>query len=247
MLSLASDLARALDPLAVARSAGIDPDPWQREVLECDHPRILLNVHRQGGKSVTVASLAINQALDDPGLIITGSPSQRQSGELLRKIIEVLHAAEPDIELETLSATELELSNGSRIVSLPGTEKTVRGFSSPKLILLDEAARIDDEYFVAVKPMLATGGGRMIQLSTPWGRRGQFFNNWEYGRDTWRRFRVAATDCPRISAAFLAEEQRELGPLRYASEYLCEFVDAAEQFFPSSLIEAALSAEVHPL
>lgn len=190
----------------------------------------------------------MNQALTDPGLILCASPSQRQSGELFRKILSTLRAVKPAPEFALESTTRLELANGSRIVSLPCSEATVRGYSAPVLVLLDEAARIDDDFYAsAIRPMLAASGGRLICPSTPWGRRGWFFNAWEYGGETWRRFRIPATECPRISAEFLAEELREIGPMRFASEYGCEFVDTDDQFFPSHLIEAALNHELVPL
>lgn len=247
MLNLASDLARSLDPLSVARYVGLDLDPWQSELLSCPDPRILLNIHRQGGKSTTCAVLAVNEALNDPGLILAASPSQRQSGELFRKIVQTLRALDPAPEFALDSTTRLELANGARIVALPGSEATVRGYSAPRLILIDEASRVDDELITALKPMLATGNGRLVALSTPWGRRGWFYQTWEFGGETWRRFRVPASECPRISQAFLDEELRDLGPLRFASEYSCEFVDTAEQFFPTGLIERALTAEFSPL
>jgi hypothetical protein len=84
-------------------------------------------------------------------------------------------------------------------------------------------------------------------LSTPWGRRGAFFQSWEYGGDTWQRFRVPATECPRISREFLEEEMATIGPMRFAAEYECTFTDDDQQFFASELIEAALSNEVQPI
>lgn len=246
-MNLAADLGRFLDPLAIADELGFEPDPWQVEAIASTAPRILLNVCRQGGKSTTTAVIAVNQALTDPGLVLCASPSQRQSGELFRKIVETLRALKPAPEFALESTTRLELANGARICALPGSESTTRGFSAPKLILLDEASRIDDDLYAAMRPMLATGGGRLIALSTPWGRRGWFFNAWEYGGDAWQRFRVPATECPRITAEFLTEELRELGPLRFASEFKCQFVDTDEQFFPTALIERALTDEVTPL
>src|ERR1035437_4701637 len=65
---------------------------------------------------------------------------------------------------------------GSRICSLPGDPKTIRGFSAPALILEDEAAFVDDELFAAIKPMLAVSRGQLILMSTPFGRRGHFFD-----------------------------------------------------------------------
>ena len=42
------------------------------------------------------------------------------------------------------------------------------------------------------------------------------------------RFRVRATDCPRISQDFLREELEAIGPRWYRMEYDAEFSDAVE-------------------
>jgi hypothetical protein len=59
--------------------------------------------------------------------------------------------------------------------ALPGTQKSIRGFSGAALLIVDEAARVDDALYYAVKPMLAVSGGSLLMLSTPYGRRGVFF------------------------------------------------------------------------
>jgi hypothetical protein len=96
--------------------------------------------------------------------------------------------------------------------------------------------------------MLATteGGGRPIALSTPAGKRGFFFEAWT-GTGDWTRVRVAATDCPRISKEFLAEELKELGAMRFSEEYELEFRDNDEQVFPGAIIAAAFRQEIKPL
>jgi hypothetical protein len=58
---------------------------------------------------------------------------------------------------------------------------------------------------------------------------------------------VPATDCPRISAEFLAEQERELGPLLFKQEYLCEFADSEETLFAAALVERAFDAGIRPL
>jgi hypothetical protein len=55
------------------------------------------------------------------------------------------------IPTEQESALRLELTNGSRIVSLPGKEKTVRGFSGAKLLVIDEAPRVADSLYYSVR------------------------------------------------------------------------------------------------
>jgi hypothetical protein len=72
----------------------------------------------------------------------------------------------------------LELGSGSRIVSLPGTEGTIRGYSAVSLLIGDEAARVSDALYYAVRPMLAVSQGRLLALSTPFGKRGWFCEEW---------------------------------------------------------------------
>ncbi|MDQ5829410.1 MAG: hypothetical protein M3324_05970, partial [Actinomycetota bacterium] len=105
----------------------------------------------------------------------------------------------------------LELENGSRIVTLPGSEKTIRGFSGTSLLILDEAARVEDELYFAIRPMLAVSGGAMMMLSTPYGKRGVFYEEWSSG-EGWERYEVPAGRCPRISREFLEEEERACLP-----------------------------------
>ncbi|HSL85146.1 MAG TPA: terminase family protein, partial [Thermoanaerobaculia bacterium] len=170
---LAQDLAFALDPARVAVEMGLDPDPWQARFLRTPGRRILLNCTRQSGKSTVTALLAAHTALYDPGaLVLLLSPTQRQSHELFRKALDAYHAVPTAIPVVQESALRLELSNGSRIVSLPGKETTVRGFSGVRLLAVDEAARVADELYYSVRPMLAVSGGRLVALSTPFGTRG---------------------------------------------------------------------------
>ncbi len=245
---LATDLAAALDPVVFARRAGLEPDPWQADVLRSTAPRLLLNCCRQSGKSTTTATLAMHTALYQPGaLVLLLSPSQRQSGELFKKCLDVFGAAGRPSLPESESALRLELANGSRVVALPGKEATIRGFRGVDLLVIDEASRVDDGLYGSVRPMLAVSGGRLVALSTPWGKRGWWYSAWEDGGADWQRVRVDATQCPRIPAAFLEEERRTLPNLLYRSEYLCEFTDTVDQLFATDDLRAALSADVAPL
>ncbi|MEO1088230.1 MAG: hypothetical protein AAFY88_28695, partial [Acidobacteriota bacterium] len=119
-----------LAPIELARRAGIEPDPWQCSVLDSRASRILLNCSRQSGKSTITALLAVHTAYYSAGsLVLLLSPSLRQSGELFKKAIEIHRAVGTTLRVEAESALRLELGNGSRIVSLPGKEQSIRGFS----------------------------------------------------------------------------------------------------------------------
>jgi hypothetical protein len=241
-----ADLALALNPIKFAQSLGLDPDPWQRELLLSSEKRTILNCSRQSGKSTITAILALHHALNDPGaLVLVLSPSLRQSGELFKKIMGFYKDLGKPIASETETALTLQLHNKSRIVSLPGKEQTVRGFSGVSLLIVDEAARVADALYYAVRPMLAVSQGRLILLSTPFGKRGFFFNEWTES-DAWKKIKITAYECPRIALSFLEEERLTLGEWHFKQEYLCEFSENVDAYFSYDEIQAAISSDVKP-
>lgn len=245
-ISLGRDFARALDPVLLASDCGIDPDPVQAGLLTTVSHKVLVNCCRQWGKSATTGLIALHEALyAAPAMIILVSPSQPQSTELFKKIHGFWEQLPGASTARQESLTRMELGNGSRIISLPGSEKTVRGYSGATLVVMDEASRVPDELLAAVRPMLATTNGKFIALSTPAGKRGWFYESWTHG-DGWERISVKGADCPRISAEFLAEERAALGPMRFAQEYECQFIDAETSAFSSDLIAQALTNDFKP-
>jgi hypothetical protein len=141
----------------------------------------------------------------------------------------------------------LVLPNGSRIVGLPGQDATVRGFSAVSMLLIDEASRVEESLYKALRPMLAVSDGDLWLMSTPYGRRGFFYEAWEHGGVDWFRVHGPATECPRISRAFLEKERGAMGALSFRQEYLGEFVDSGSSLFERGLVEAALDESVLPL
>lgn len=238
----------ALDPIGLAKEAGIDLDPWQIDCLLDDNPQILMNCSRQSGKSTVGAIDAVSTAMSySSALVLLLSPSLRQSTELFRKCLDVYKALDAKTPAAAESALRLELRNGSRIIALPGTEGTVRGYSGAKLIIFDEASRIEDPLYRSVRPMLAVSRGRLRAMSTPFGKRGWWYESWEYGGDEWSKYQVPATMCPRITPEFLASEARNMPPWFFDQEYMTEFRDTDEQFFDSDSIYGALTDDVQPL
>lgn len=243
-MDLAIDLAMALDPVLLAGRLGFALDPWQEQVLRTPAKRVILNCSRQSGKSTVTALLALHQAIyRPPALVLLLSPSLRQSGELFRKVTAFYRQMEKPVPPEAESALRLELENGSRIVSLPGKEQTVRGFSGVTLLVVDEAARVPDALYYSIRPMLAVSGGRIVLLSTPFGTRGFFFREWQEGEE-WDKIKITAYDCPRIPAEFLEEEKRTMGEWWFKQEYLGEFLDAQSQAFTYQAVQAAFKEEI---
>jgi hypothetical protein len=169
----------------------------------------------------------------------------RRSSELFRKTKDFLVALRAEIAEE--SALRLERSNGARVISLPGGAANIRGYSKPALVILDEAAFINDQMIAALRPMLAVSQGRLIMLSTPFGQRGQFFEAWMNGGASWQRFKVTAYQCPRIDPVWLANERQQLGPYIFASEYGCEFLGTLDAVFRYEDIQGMVSTDIRPL
>jgi len=141
--------------------------------------------------------------------------------------------------------TEVKLKNGTRLLSLP-TGKTgsfIRCYTVDVLIA-DEAAFIPEPVWIAIRPMLATsklrrGFGWTILLSTPFGKGGYY---WECCHDPdFLQIHVTSEQCKRISRKFLEKEKKKLSKLEYAQEYLGEFTDEFNQFFPTSLIKRCMT------
>jgi hypothetical protein len=231
-----------------AELLGFEPDVKQTDLLERNIRRLILNCTRQWGKSTITAAKAVARAQERQGsLTLVVSPSARQSGEFLRKAAAIVRRMKIKARGDGDNEISLLLPNGSRLVGLPGMEATVRGFSAVSLLLIDEAARVSDDMYRAIRPMLAVGDGDLWMMSTPFGRRGFFWEAWSKGGELWERVMAPATQCPRIPASFLAEEKASLGDRWFRQEYLCEFTEADGALFSREMVERAVTDEVKPL
>lgn len=243
--------AMAVDPVQIALKAGKTPDDWQAELLRSTANSILLNITRQGGKSTMTSILAVWELLFTANaLVLLFSPTLRQSKELFLKIkaIYSLITGEGGYWKERATSVELNLSNGGRIVALPGDrEANIRGYSEATLVLIDEASRVLDALFYAITPMLAVSGGRLVAMTTPWGRRGFFFKEWETGGPDYKRFEVPATMCPRISPEFLEKEKRSMPPMIFNQEYMCQFAELSDSVFGYEDIQSLFNSDIKPL
>lgn len=225
-----------LDPTKVFRAAtGNDPLEWQVPYLWETRNSVVLK-GRQVGASTSASGKAIRAArIGRNRLVAIVSPSQKQSTEVRERCEQGL--ANMGVQLKSNNATTLELHNGSRILSLPGTPKSVRGWSAHFLII-DEAAFLDPETFLAARATVAATGGQTVVQSTPAGPYGHFYDLFaeavpvgeallEDGSPDptveWVSFRVSSEDVPTIDPAFLAAERATLGEDDYAQEYLGRF------------------------
>jgi hypothetical protein len=239
-----TDLERLADPVLLANDAGITPDPWQAKALLSTAQKLLFNCSRQSGKSTVASLIAIHRAVYTPGsLVFLVSKSLRQSGSLFRRkllpLLRRLGYNEPATQLS------IRLNNGSEIVCLPADPDTIIG-DTVDLLIIDEASRVSDDLFHYLLPMLIVSKGRLICLSTPYGKRGFFWEQWS-GTADWERYTATWEDCPRISAKDIADQRAAMGERKFRQEYCASFEDVEDSYFSSDEIMRAFDSDATPL
>lgn len=206
---------------AYCRSLDFDPDAWQLEYLCSREKQLALCTGRQSGKSTVMSLRAILTASAGARRdVLIISPTARQSKELFIKAVDFLE--HPNAKLPGIvsqSALSLELSNASRLIALPGAPKNIRGFSKIAALFCDEAAFVPSNVFNVISPMLAVSNGDLTAASTCWLPEGFFYDAMERSED-WTKWKVPATENPRISPAFLEKERRAMGDALFEAEYM---------------------------
>lgn len=226
---------------------GLTPDNIQAELLRSSAHRLLLNCTRQWGKTTICAAKALHFALGRAGSrTLVAAPTHRQSTIFLHKVQGFLSRLGVKWRPAAGMERSVSLPNGAELVSLPGRADSVRGFSAD-LLILDEAARLPRALIEALTPTLAATNGPLWVLSTPNGHGNLFYEFWHDAGGPWTRFRVPASECPRLSPEFLESERLLLGEHAFRQEYLCEFTQDPGAYFPAELIEAAIDHDIQPL
>lgn len=241
LLQYLDGLHVALDPSARFERVIGPADDWQRDFLCSTSEFTLVLCSRQVGKSTSTACLAW-AAMSLGQMVLIVAPSARQSMELLRKIIDFKNAdpAAPRVVRSTL--TELELTNGGRVLCAPASSDTIRGFTVD-LLIVEEAAFVLDDVITAILPMRKEGG-RVVMISTPAGRQGIFYDLWLAAKV--HRIFARSVDIPRLTAK-VDFDRRFMPLLKFRQEHLCEFLGSGTPAFDPLSLEAAISHDVKAL
>jgi len=218
------------------------PYKYQKKILNDKRDLIAVVAGRQVGKSEVISVVALREAILKPrSQILVLSATLRQARVIYDKIDAALqrNAALAGL-IFTKSAERIQFINGSKILCLPtGEGDTIRGFS-PTLIIFDEAAYVKDKVFQAVDPMRIKTKARMILITTPAGKIGWFYE--AYMSNRYSTYHWPCTICPDISKKELKKLQEDKTEFEYRQEYLGEFIEEQDAYFPPSLLESAIGA-----
>jgi len=222
-------------------------DEWQKKVLETDG-NICLCSGRQVGKSTVISMKAGEFAVkNDNKTIMIIASTERQALLLFEKVLSYIF-----INYRTWikkgkdrpTKHTIRLTNGSVIHCLPTGDSGygIRGYTIDELYA-DEAHFIKEEVWAAVTPMLATTGGHIVLLSTPFGTQGYFYRC--FHDKNFHSFHISTEEVaekrkePQRTRLkeFLADEKARMTNLQYQQEYLGLFVGGIMRLFPDELIK----------
>jgi hypothetical protein len=170
---------------------------WQRRLLASRAPFKALNCARQSGKSSTIAVVPTHTMKFIPkslSLVLAATEDQATDDMLKIKACMSRDPTYPHLTRESDSLVVAD--NGSRIEVVCSTEKSSRGRSKPRVIIVDEASRVDDTAITSgIVPMLNDNPDcELLVPSTPNGRTGFFFR---VCHDvTWERYHVRSPYTP---------------------------------------------------
>lgn len=233
----------SIDPVARFESVVGIADDWQKEFLRAKDDFVAALCSRQTGKSTATACTAYDHIVRGMFVLIL-APSERQSRELLRKILLFRGEDRNAPALVRSTLTELELINGGRVVCVPASSDTLRGFSAADLIILEECAFAPDDAINAILPSRADRG-RVLAITTPGGSRtGFFYQIWSSGNVN--RITARSTEIPRL-ASKVAFDRQHMPATRFRVEHELEWLSSGHQFIAHDVITGAVTMDVGAL
>ena len=251
----AKRLLELLDPVTWLRThTGFNAWPHEVELLRDWGIRTrVVRKSRQVGITTTIAHEAVWKAFTKPRTrILIVSPSLRQSKmvmEITQQICSSNQRFSPNVVRK--NSVELQTRTGSSIVATPNNPDRIRGYTADD-IYLDEAAHFlnDEPVMQAIKPMLSATQGHFTVISTPFGKRGLFWDQYKMAIDRKKQDgNVKAyefhpsTISPLITPAYLEEERRNLTELEYKQEYEAVFIEEADVYLTTEMIEGCVSSD----
>ena len=241
---------------------GIVLDDWQKEVLEAKG-NILLCTGRQIGKTFILSLKAALRLLEKKTTILVVSLTEDQAKLIISMILTTLEEQNRNMikkGKDKPTQNKIELKNGSRVLARPVglTGDSVRGFTGDVLII-DEAARMSEAAFAAARPVLLSTGGEIWLCSTPFGKKGYFYESF-LNTERFTVFHKSSVEVIKnrpISSAwtiekrergikFLEDEQKSMSRTRFGQEYEGLFMEDLQQFFSDELILKCMSNHKRP-
>jgi phage FluMu gp28-like protein len=231
--------------------------PYQKKFLLDKSPRRIVLKARQTGFSTIIAMEALLKAINPDKTILITSVSDRQALEVMKKVSYFLRQVQDmDIyagdmlispfEVKRETKTEKIFETGTRIISLPNSPVTACGYTA-NFAYIDEFAKFegDQEMLNAIEPSLARGG-KLTLISTPYGRRGRFYEIWSAESD-WSKHEIKWDMCPDEKyKKEVLKFKKKWGAVNFAQEFELLFTSEGFGFFPPLIVNPCIHKELSP-
>jgi hypothetical protein len=256
-----------LDRANLIEDLRLDPfDGWhggatdyQKRVLRSQARFIMTIMARQIGKTFCDVAWAIWTMLcEAPARVVFITTSFKEKGfDFIREFVKYYLRL---CDMPTFSkivmpqnSRQITLENGSELLALPTNERTIRGKSDVKLLIIDEGAFVDDVIYYAVRPFTDRVKGRILASSTAMYKQGWLWRayadsefiarqrekgEWKDDVATWDVHRVKIWECPWQDHATIRANQREMTQAAFEADYECGFRDTEEGVFRETDIQA---------
>jgi len=226
---------------------------YQEKLMKEDADRIIINKSRQIGISSFYAFKSLIGAMNGKKIIIV-SPSEKQSNNFLNYAkecyVNIVNRLKDRISfvgdgLVRFTHEDMWFEGGGRMLSLPNSSKTIRGFTGDEVIM-DEVAHIDNanELYEAVAPMIIRGG-KITLISTPLGENGLFAEYWRGAEAKgFKKVLINYRECPDFTEDKMAVARKSMDELSWRQEYENEFLGTVDAYFPMDLIGRCVDPEL---
>ena len=221
--------------------------PYQEKFIETinEERRVISMQPRQMGKSQTVAAYILWYTLFNNNKTVAILANKAAAAREVLSRYQLMYENVPlwlQQGIKTWNKGDVELENGSKIITAATSSSGIRG-KSVNLLYVDEAAiipnNIAEEFFTSVYPVVSAGKTtKIILTSTPLGYNHfwKFWNDAEEGINGFVPIRVHYNEHPNRDEKWAAEQKALLGELKYNQEVICQFLGSSNTLISGDTI-----------
>ena len=214
--------------------------------------KTILMEGRQQGKTVTAAACIVHYSIFNADKNIAIMANKTAAAREVLSRYQTMYENLPiwmQQGVKTWNKGDVDLENGSRVFTSATTSSGIRG-KSVNWLYIDEAAiipnNIADEFFASVYPTISAGETTKILLtSTPLGYNHfwKFWNESEKGTNGFENMFIPHTDIPGRDHAWIEEQFKLLGEVKFNQEVLCDFLGSTNTLISGKALSTMSSID----
>lgn len=210
--------------------------PPQAKIFLSKKKNRIVNAGRRFGKSWVSGAITMDKCINNPNkVVIYIAPTLTMARNIMWDTWIKEHIPEEYVEQKNEQLMTMKFRNGSRFYCLSAEHPDrLRGLAAD-LLIVDECAMIDDDFYDVVKPLLADKyhDGEALYISTPKGY------NWFYSlfckaqKDSlnWDTFEFTTLEGGNVPPERIEEDRLTMTAKMFAQEYLASFETVGDRVY----------------